>query len=252
MKATRAKVPWEEAVWPWQAAAALVAVDIAGLALARYAVGWGVTGTPTRFGDTAHLIAIVGNWSIVTRTLLALAFALYFVGRGVRPRAFGFAMSGFARRGAEFGKCLGIVLPLVFAASMILLLLLRASDRGGMISAPLHFAKEGDTWKWIWTFVVALPPFEEFTYRGVVHPVMRRYFGPGWAVAAGGLLFGLLHAFYGIDAASLVAYAIGGAVLAWVYERTGSLFFPWLLHVSTNLAAVWISSYPEFFESLGR
>lgn len=252
MKATRAKVPWEEAAWPWQAAAVLVTVDIAGLALARYAVGWGVTGTPTRTGPGPdHLMAIVGNWPIAARTLLALSFALYFTGRGVPLRAFGLAMSGFRRRGAEFGRCLGVVLPLLFAASMIVILLLRASDRGEMLSAPLHFIKVGDAGRWIWIFVVALPPFEEFTYRGVLHPVLRRHMGVGGAVAIGGLIFGLLHALYGIDLASLVAYAIGGAVLAWVYERTGSLFFPWLLHVLTNLAGVWISSYPEFFKSLG-
>jgi membrane protease YdiL (CAAX protease family) len=103
---------------------------------------------------------------------------------------------------------------------------------------------------WIWIFVVALPPMEELLYRGILHPSLRQTLGVGWALAVGGLVFGAVHWFYGIDVPSLTAYAFGGAVLAYVYERTGSLLFSWALHVATNLAGVWISAYPGFFEAL--
>jgi membrane protease YdiL (CAAX protease family) len=250
MKPTKARAYWDEALWPWQAAAILVAVDFAGLAVARFAVGWGVTGDPTRFGDAQHLIAIVGNWSILTRALLVLAFAMYFIGRGVPPRAFGIVKSGFRRRLGEYAKCLAVILPLAAAASLIVLLFLRMGGGREHITPPLNLSTSAQSWRWILVFVVALPPVEEFLYRGIIHPVLRRHFGVAWAVAAGGVLFGLLHALYGIDLASLVAYGLGGAALAWIYERTGSLLFPWLLHVATNLAAVWISSYPGLFEAL--
>lgn len=238
-KPTKARVYWDEAVWPWQAAAVLVAIDIAGLAVSRYLVS-GVAG-PMR--------SIVGDWSVVTRVLLVLAFAAYYYGRGVPPRAFGLVTSGFRRRLKEFGTCLLAILPLTFALLMMTLLILRM---GGRIAPPLTFRNSEQMVGWIWVFVVFLPPMEELLYRGLLHPALRRRLGVGWAIAVGGLVFGFIHLFYGIDLASLIAYAFGGAVLAYVYERTGSLLFPWTLHVATNLMAVWISSYPGLFEALRK
>jgi len=252
MKATRAKTYWDEAAWPWRAAAILVAIDLIGLAVARFACGWAIYGSRVP-GETAspdHLMAIVGNWPIAARILLVLAFAMHFAGKGVPPRAFGLVKSGFRRRLSEFGRCLAVIVPLAAALSLIVILFLRMGGGRDHIAPPLNLDTSQQTWRWIWVFVVALPPFEEFMYRGIIHPVLRRHFGVAWAVAAGGVLFGLLHALYGIDLASLVAYGLGGAALAWVYERTGSLFFPWLLHVATNLVGVWISSYPGVFEAL--
>ncbi len=251
MKATKARTYWDEAVWPWQAAAILIALDIAGLAVTRFLVGTNIHGQ-IRDAQEHPVMAILGNWAIVTRILLVLAFAAYYYGRGTPPRAFGLTISGVRRRLREFGTSLAVILPLVGALSMISILVLRGIGRGDLITAPLHTLEPERTGAWIWIFVVALPPFEEFTYRGMLHPVLRRHMGVGGAVAIGGMLFGLLHWFYGIDLASLLAYGAGGAALAWVYERTGSLYFPWLLHVATNLAAVWISSYPGLFEALRR
>src|SRR5689334_402745 len=244
MKPTKARVFWDEAAWPWRAAAILVFADLAGLALARFWVGWNIHGQIIHPSYDRHVAAIFGNWSIVTRTLLALVFAGYFIGRGIPARAFGLTVSGFRKRLREFWTCLAVLAPLVAGLTMLSILLLRAARRPDMITPPMEFSEAGDAAKWIWLFVVALPPVEEFTYRGVVHPVLRRHLGAGWAIAVGGLLFGLLHAFYGIDLASLIAYAAGGAALAWVYERTGSLLFPWMLHVATNLVAVWFSCHP--------
>jgi membrane protease YdiL (CAAX protease family) len=252
MKPTKARVFWDEAAWPWQAAAILVAIDLIGLGVARFACGWAIYGAraPGETSSPDHLMAIVGNWPIVARILLVAAFAMLYTGRGVPLRAFGLVKSGFRKRLAEFGKCLAVIVPLAAAASLMMILFLRMGGGREHIAPPLSFATSTQSWRWILVFVVALPPFEEFLYRGVVHPVMRRHMGVTGAVAVGGLLFALLHWFYGIDLASLVAYGFGGAALAWVYERTGSLIFPWLLHVATNLVGVWISSYPGLFEAL--
>ncbi|HZN61673.1 MAG TPA: type II CAAX endopeptidase family protein [Planctomycetota bacterium] len=242
MKPTKARTYWDEASWPWQAAAILVVLDIAGLAVSRYLVS----------GGAGPMKSIVGDWAIVTRILLALTFAAYFYGRGVPARAFGLTMAGFRRRMREFWTCLAVVVPLAIALSLMAILILRAGGARDQIAPPLKFEDAERRVAWIWVFVVALPPMEELLYRGILHPALRGRLGVGWAVAAGGLIFGLIHWFYGIDIASLPAYAAGGAALAWVYERTGSLFFPWLLHVVTNLAAVWVSSYPGLFEALRK
>ena len=251
MKLTKARTYWDEAAWPWQAAAILVAVDFIGLAWARFVVGWGITGPRVETaGIPDHFMAIGGTWSIVTRVLLVLAFAMYFTGRGVPWRAFGLARSGFRKRLVEFGKCLAVIVPLAVALMLMTVLFLRMGGNRDLIQPPLHFRDSQQVGRWIWVFVVALPPLEEFLYRGIVHPALRRHMDPVGAAAIGGVIFGVLHWFYGIDMASLAAYTMGGFALAWIYERTGTLFFPWLLHVVTNLAGVWISSYPGLFEAL--
>jgi len=251
MKATKARTYWDEASWPWQAAAILVAVDFAGLAVARFAVGWGMTGWPS-LADVGQgpLMAIAGNWSIITRALLVLVFASFYYGRGVPPRAFGLTMSGFRKRLAEFWRCLGVVLPLSAAAILLLILLFRAMGRREWIAPPFPVHAPGDALKWILIFVVALPPLEELLYRGVVHPALRGRMSVGAALGVGSAVFGILHGFYGVPVGFLPCYAAAGLILAWVYERTGSLFFPWLLHAGANLAAVWLSSYPGLYEAL--
>ena len=252
MKATRARTYWDEASWPWEAVAIVVAVDVVGLALARFVGGWLIWG-PTRAmeaGATDAFMSIAGNWPIAARMLLVAAFAMYFTGRGVPPRAFGIVRSGFRKRLGEFGRCLLVILPLAAALTMMSILFFRMGGYRELIHPPLHLGTSSQAWQWILVFVVALPPLEEFLYRGIVHPVLRRRFDPIAAAALGGVLFGVVHWLYGIDLVSLPAYALGGFALAWVYERTGSLLFPWMLHVATNLAAVWISSYPGLFEAL--
>jgi membrane protease YdiL (CAAX protease family) len=234
---TKAKVYWDESSWVWWAAVVLVGLDLAGLAVSRYLGG-------------GALWPIVGNWPIVTRIFLVLAFAGYFHGRGVPPRAFGLVVFGFRKRLKEFGKCLLVILPLTAALSLMSILILRAGGARQHIAPPVAFIDSEQMVSWILVFVIALPPLEELLYRGILHPSLRQRLGVGWAIAIGGVVFGFVHWFYGIDLASLAAYAYGGAVLAYVYERTGSLLFPWTLHVATNLMAVWISRYPGFFEAL--
>ena len=84
----------------------------------------------------------------------------------------------------------------------------------------------------------------------VSYRTLRRRFGAGVAVVAGGLLFWLLHLFYGIPLEGSGGYAAAGMMLAWLYEKTGSLLFSWIVHVVTNLAGAFISEVPGLFEWL--
>jgi membrane protease YdiL (CAAX protease family) len=234
MKPTKARTYWDEASWHWRVAAILVVLDIAGLALARFVVGSNIHGAIHSPHSHAGL-AILGSWSIVTRLLLILVVVAYLYGRGVPLRAFGLTMTGFKRRLCELVTCLAVILPLVAALSMLSILVLRGVNHGEMISAPLAAMDPAGLGAWIWIFVVALPPFEELLYRGILHPVLRRHMGVGGAVAIGGLIFGLLHWFYDRRRT----------------RRRGGLGVGVRAHV-TNLAAVWISSYPGLFEALRR
>jgi membrane protease YdiL (CAAX protease family)/uncharacterized RDD family membrane protein YckC len=83
--------------------------------------------------------------------------------------------------------------------------------------------------------IVGLAPFsEEIFFRGFMYGGLRRRV-PVWAAAGiSGLIFGLLH-YTGPDSLAVVPQlAVLGILLAWLYERTGSLWLPIILHVINN------------------
>jgi membrane protease YdiL (CAAX protease family)/uncharacterized RDD family membrane protein YckC len=86
--------------------------------------------------------------------------------------------------------------------------------------------------------IVGVAPFsEEIFFRGFMYGGLRRRM-PVWTAAAiSGLIFGLLH-YTGPDSLAVVPQlAVLGILLAWLYERTGSLWLPIMLHVVNNAIA---------------
>ncbi len=76
------------------------------------------------------------------------------------------------------------------------------------------------------------PIAEEVFFRGVVFAGMRRSM-PLWpAAVVSGLLFGSLHAPTGPT--TVVPLAALGVALAWLYERTGSIWPPIIVHMFNN------------------
>lgn len=83
---------------------------------------------------------------------------------------------------------------------------------------------------WVWTAIVLILPLcEELLFRGALYGGLRRRLPAPLAMLASGLLFGLLH-----DASVILPVAVLGTVLAWLYERSGSLLAPYLVHVLQN------------------
>jgi membrane protease YdiL (CAAX protease family)/uncharacterized RDD family membrane protein YckC len=91
--------------------------------------------------------------------------------------------------------------------------------------------------------VAAAPLSEEIFFRGFIFGGLRRRL-PMWAAAAiAGAVFGVLH-YTGPDSIGVVPQlAVLGVLLAWLYERTGSLWPPIILHVANNgLALIVLTS----------
>jgi uncharacterized protein len=91
--------------------------------------------------------------------------------------------------------------------------------------------------------VAAAPLSEEIFFRGFMFGGLRRRL-PMWAAALiAGAVFGLLH-YTGPDSIGVVPQlAVLGVLLAWLYERTGSLWPPIILHVANNgLALIALTS----------
>lgn len=73
---------------------------------------------------------------------------------------------------------------------------------------------------------VLAPLVEEMYFRGMVYPVLRKYIGVTWAIVASGLFFGLMH----WDLWRTIPLAFGGMALAYIYERSCTIYAPWLAH----------------------
>ncbi len=74
--------------------------------------------------------------------------------------------------------------------------------------------------------VVIAPVVEEFIFRGFLYPVLKSHLGRGAALGVTALLFGISHA-HGLAFLPLTAL---GLVLGLVYDQSGRLGYPILLH----------------------
>ncbi|WP_227764972.1 CPBP family intramembrane glutamic endopeptidase [Zhaonella formicivorans] len=92
--------------------------------------------------------------------------------------------------------------------------------------------------------VVLAPLGEELYFRGFLYPVLRSYLGVPAAVLLSGGFFGLLH----FDLLRFLPLALGGAGLAWLYERTGSLYTSIAAHGLWNfvMLALLAAKNPNF------
>ncbi len=73
---------------------------------------------------------------------------------------------------------------------------------------------------------VLAPLVEEVFFRGMVYPVIRDRLGVAGGIIISGLLFGMMH----WDVARMVPLALGGMVLCYIYERSRTIYAPWLAH----------------------
>jgi membrane protease YdiL (CAAX protease family) len=94
--------------------------------------------------------------------------------------------------------------------------------------------------------ILLVGPAEEFLFRGAVQGRLRRAFGPVGAIVGASLLFGSIHALavVGTLGATLVSVgliSIVSLVLGYVYEKTGNLVVPALVHGFYNATLLTVS-----------
>lgn len=77
---------------------------------------------------------------------------------------------------------------------------------------------------------ILAPLGEELYFRGLVYPAFKYRLGITKGMLLTGAFFALLH----FDIFRFIPLAIGGAGLAYLYERTGSIFTPMIAHGTWN------------------
>jgi membrane protease YdiL (CAAX protease family) len=76
-----------------------------------------------------------------------------------------------------------------------------------------------------------VPLWEEMFFRGFIHNVLRNRLGMWAAILVSSLLFGLFH----IIPLQIIGAFTLGILLAWLYEKSGSLWLPIFAHALNNL-----------------
>lgn len=83
---------------------------------------------------------------------------------------------------------------------------------------------------------ITTPLAEEFLFRGVIYTWMRTRWRPSVAITLNAVLFGLIHVYY--PPAYIVLVGLLGAIFAFAYERSGTVWLPIALHAGHNSAVV--------------
>ena len=83
------------------------------------------------------------------------------------------------------------------------------------------------------------PITEELVYRGVLMNTFLKdspWYGD---VLLSACIFGYVHVSSGLTPLAFFTYASGGAICAFLYRKTHSLYYPILLHIMINITAFW-------------
>ena len=94
---------------------------------------------------------------------------------------------------------------------------------------------------------ILVPIVEEIYFRGMVYPVFKRRWGIAAGMIISGAFFSLLH----FDMLRFLPLLLGGIGLAYIYERSGSLFACILAHGLWNGVMILILYYSaDYFAGL--
>lgn len=89
---------------------------------------------------------------------------------------------------------------------------------------------------------VIAPLVEELFFRGFIYGVMKRYTDGLFAALCSSILFAVVHMHVG----TLLPLALLALIFCALYERTGSLLVPMLLHAAFNsVSLVVMLFFPE-------
>jgi len=166
----------------------------------------------------------------------AMFVIFYFVLLKYREKvsSLGLSFKGFYKNLSSGITAYIFVLPILvvfFIASTLIL------DAIGYKSPPhpvfdIFFEeKRGGAILFFTVFVSILGPVtEEVFFRGFLYSAVRKRFGILWGVLLSGALFSALHA----NIAGFLPIMILGALMAFLYEKTGSLVTPIAVHILHN------------------
>lgn len=156
----------------------------------------------------------------------------FLVFRNVNPiEAFGLRWLSWRQGLVAVIITLALVLPAIYAAQWIGYSFCGPeTDPQPIVSFLMEHQSLRDRLSVILIAVVAAPLTEELIFRGCLYGILRQIGGKFLAIAVSSLLFALIHGHIP-SLAGLVILSVG---LSLLYEKTGSLWAPILLHAAFN------------------
>ena len=160
---------------------------------------------------------------------------------------------GFPEKKAPFkkyGLIVGISIALTVALNNILLLLNVAQyseayqETAETLYSPSFLMQ-------LLCLGIAYPVLEELMFRGIVYRRMKANSSANKAIFISALFFGLYHG----NLVQMIYGTVAGLMLAYVYEKYGSMKAPILAHMSMNLAAcvlTQVNGFAWMFENVIR
>jgi membrane protease YdiL (CAAX protease family) len=171
----------------------------------------------------------------------------FLVVRNRNPiRLFGLLWKDWSREGWLIPAALVAVAPIILLVQFVSKLML------GEVSAPqdlLIFLQNADNFTdkglLILTAVVVAPVAEETVFRGYLQGVLRQIGGRWCGILVSALLFAAIHG----HIPSLGGLFVLAIALSLLYERTGSLWAPMLMHAGFNSVNVIAAlTWPELMK----
>lgn len=156
----------------------------------------------------------------------------FLVFRNVNPiEAFGLRWLSWRQGLVAVIVTLALVLPAIYAAQWVGYSLCGPeTDPQPIVSFLIEHQSLRDRLSVILIAVVAAPLTEELIFRGCLYGILRQIGGKFVAIAVSSLLFALIHG-HAPSLAGLIILSVG---LSLLYEKTGSLWAPILLHAAFN------------------
>jgi membrane protease YdiL (CAAX protease family) len=167
--------------------------------------------------------------AIAVQSLAFVGAALLMADRLGRPTARQFGFRPF--RSSALGWAL-LAMAVYFVLSAIYIQLVQPPSD----DLPQQLGAEKSTTLAILTgtFVIAVaPPVEEFFFRGFLYQALRTRLGVSGGAVTSGLIFGAVH----FKPEFLVPLAILGTALAFLFQKTNSLWPCIFLHAANNAIA---------------
>lgn len=228
------RAPGSTLRWParWQAPDAILALALlAQLMIVQRMLG----STPLLAGALARggVVAVLA-FTLFPSTLTAVAVALLARHRGLSMRQLGFVAP---RSWRPVTLAWGVAIsagPLTAWGSSLF-----AANGPRDMSTALAIASSASAGPWVQVALALalgalVPIVEEVTFRGLIHRTIRTRWSLFPASALSGLVFAGAH----LDVPHLLPLFLVGFVLAWSYERSGSLWGSIVPHGGLNALAV--------------
>lgn len=89
---------------------------------------------------------------------------------------------------------------------------------------------------------IIVPILEEYMFRGLIYKRIRRYAPASYAIVMSAVFFGVYHG----NLVQSIYGTVCGLLLAWLYEKYGSMKAPILAHMLMNIVAIVLTDVDGF------